>query len=187
MGQPTIPDDFCENCYYCHEADLTPCRKYISFTGIKDCNPDLPFIPPPINDVIRVDQLNGYPCEWYRLFDDDHEFLYNSALLAGSEVKYRWFGMFFFSGWKPENCQVRFSNAFTCAGGHLGEGGEAAIMWNGGPGDNSIGSLLDSINMEPHEKTKFEFWPASEDRICVRFARKSDATNILILVEPTEL
>ncbi|GAH98748.1 unnamed protein product, partial [marine sediment metagenome] len=85
-------------------------------------------------------------------------------------------------------CGIWFKNDIeTCEAGQLGAGGNAVVMWNVGSRDHSIGSILNAINMEPHAETKFELWPAAEERACVRFARKKDATNILILVDPKEL
>ncbi len=187
MGEPTLPGPFCDNCHTCHPDGETPCQKYISYTAITDCKEGGGIFPPPLNEVIVIDQIVDEACEWDKDFDDYH-FHYRSAILAGSFVNQKYFASFFFDSFNAENCKTRFSNNLVCGiGGAFGGGGEAAVMWNGGPADGSVGSLLNSINMEPHEKTKFEFWPASEERIVVRFARKKDATNILILVEPENL
>ena len=187
MGLPTIPDPTCVNCLTCHSEGETPCKKYISFTGIVSCEKLPGVVPPPFNSIVRVNQIEDHECEYERLFDDDLYFRYNSAILNGSQVEQEWFIWGMFLKGRPNNCETQFANTLTCAGPGNGEGGNAAVTWNTGPSDHAIGSLLNSINMEPHAETKYEFWPASEERMVVKFARKSDATNILILVEPENL
>lgn len=187
MGHETDPDPPGNDCEGCWAAGKTPSIIYVSFTGISDCQVDPGIIPPPTNDIVSLNQTQDHPCEWDRLFDDG-KYFWHSPVWFGNTVMEQYFqGTLYFTGWEVGHCQTQFSNTATCVIGNLGENGEAAVTWNTGPIDHAIGSLLNAINMEPHANTKFEFWPASEERICVRFARKSDATNILILVEPTEL
>lgn len=187
MGHSTEPDPPGENCGTCFFEGKAPSSVYVSYTGITDCNPDN--VPPPIpwNDSVRLPQIFDEPC--FYLYEGPlwaHEWL--AALGDMATLKQKWGAGFFFSGLRDQDCAVWFESLFeNCGAGHLGAEGNGLVMWNVGTDDHSIGSLLNAINMEPEAETKFEFWPAAEGRGMVRFARKKDATNILILVEPTEL
>ncbi|HUW44891.1 MAG TPA: hypothetical protein VMW50_03755 [Dehalococcoidia bacterium] len=160
---------------------------YISFTGITDCKKAPGFIPPPGNYSVEVVQREGVPC-FYEAVVGDWAYEYLGSFMGSCVVNQTWQNQNMFKGVNDVPCLAWFANTLVCAAGFVsGEGGEAAVMFNAGHVDGSLGSLMYSINMEPGPKTKFDFWPASDKKICVRFARKKDATNILILVEPTEL
>lgn len=187
MGYPTDPDPIGDDCLCCWPANKTPSTVFASFVGIKPCDKPFNGIPQPINDVIQLWQDAQFPC-YFEAAVDNWLTVWDSCKGATSVISQSWGINEYFLHNKIGNCWGTFENKLNCAGPIIyGHNGLAGVMWNLNPTDHSIGSLMNSINMEPHAKTKFEFWPASEERICIRFARKSDATNILILVEPTEL
>jgi len=165
MGHSTEPDDTTEDCLACFPAGESPDEIYVGIVGGNESN-----------GTWGLPREPGYPCD-YRATYNFIEYWYASALFFGSWMKAKFGPVFLFNSWLPDNCQYVFEDGDA----------DAIVMWNAGPTDHSIGSLLNAINMRPDSETKFDFTPASENRACVRFARKSDATNILILVEPTEL
>lgn len=187
MGLPTEPDPPGNDCLCCWPEGQTPSIVYISFEGLESCNKAPGIIPPPFNGNVQLSQQEESPCNFLHEFDN-FTFTYFSCEGGNTSChQLYWFEEMFFD-FTDSDCDIALTNILDCVAEHIhAQGGYASVAWNLGPTDHSIGSLLNSINMEPHAKTKFDFWPASEERMVVRFARKSDATNILILVEPTEL
>lgn len=187
MGQPTEPFEYGEDCLCCWPEGETPSKVYISFEGLESCDKAPGVIPLPFNGVVAVPQSEEENCNFDRDFDGFH-FTWASCLGLRSTCRQLWYYEEMFHDVKHADCKIYFENVLNCIGEHIhAEGGNATIMFHTGTNDHSIGSLLNAINMEPDPKTKFEFWPAKEGRIMVRFARKKDATNILILVEPENL
>ncbi len=187
MGHSTVATAYGDNCLCCWDAGETPLSVYISFGEIEHCQLGDPVPAAPINDSFEIPQDPGDPCVWLDSIGPWH-FRWEACWGGDSNCFQTWQIWDCFQGNQNFNCANYFDNILGCGAAFVsGTHGHAAIVYNTGPTDHSIGSLLAAINMEPHAETKFEFWPASEEKIVVRFARKSDATNILILVEPENL
>lgn len=187
MGHSTIPTEPGEDCLCCWPPGDTPKAAYISFEGITDCGWDIPAVPAPMNASVEVIQSEFDPCFWTSSVAH-WTFSWDPCMGDMNGCYQDWQIEKMFKGWQEGNCNTHFYNTLSCGPAHIyGGGGAAAVVFNMGHLDASLGSLMHSINMEPAEETKFDFWPASEERICIRLARKKDATNILILVEPENL
>ncbi len=187
MGHGTDPSEYGDDCLCCWPPGETPLAAYVSYEGLEGCHPEDPDFPQPKNAAVEVIQDPVHACYWLSSVDP---YLYAWDPCQGvNNGCYQANGVWdTFKGWQVGNCDAYFDNVNVCGQAFVAaEGGQAAVVFNTSHIDHSLGSLMAAINMEQGPETKFDFIPASEEKICVRFARKKDATNILILVEPTEL
>ncbi len=182
MSFSTLPPDvtYCVGggcCNSVYEIGETPLKLYASFVNIKMGTAVPGVDPPPPNKTIELDYHGGCTWRWTDLPDQCDLSLDNpeSQIIFSGDPPNQYFtdfpgglGKSFYTN-DQQNPAVDTYYDGTCKVVSTAAGGEEVII-----------NALAAINMEAAAETWADFVPVSDDITCLRFSRRSDATNIHI-------
>ncbi len=182
MGIPIIPGPtFCNECSTCFAEDLTPEHVIVSASGISQGDWWDDSYPAPPNRGCVLHNVGG--CRYIGGYDAPEHHISFVWQADESYLQISVGAMYLIFGATASPCSTFFTSDLTTHEWYF-YGGHAVIMcarsFSVISESQHIAGLL-GIQLDEH--TKFDFWPISESRMCVRVARYMKGANLLMLID----
>jgi len=188
MGQrmPDKPIDYGTNCVDCFDTDKTPKFVYVRFSLIEICPGELDpnCITPPNDRLFKLEQVDGYPCQFRYDTEPWHIFwTFSAGAPAKSSIHLRdWSDSIYFAA-LPAACldegTVIHNDLVGCVLHDCAHGGICCVTWT-----PQATELLEAINLKKAYDLFMELFPLEDGNLVYKFCRLKDSTNIKILFEP---
>lgn len=185
MGIPTGDEDvvYGNNCLICWQPEKTPAYIAFRIQGIMAGDLWVPIdgAPPNFDGFIYQSVLD--PCDFLFVISHKTFFcLFEPDKTTFGIAGYPW-GHGFISR-IAEPCVSYFPNDRQVPAGNHFYGGHAQIIYLPGTNIEAVHFVQDLLNIEHSSKTFASGIPFDDDTIVYRFGRRSDATNILVKIDP---